>query len=184
MEERKDLLHYEDCYSISNLGRIKSKREKRSWAWEILRSHITTNGYPRVKLCVNGKRFYVAVHRLVAMTFITNTENKLTVNHINWIKTDNRVENLEWMTIKENTIHARDDLGISFKYWRDPKKVCQYTMDGTLVKVRDSINQASRGVSVAKKWIRLCIQWVARTARWFKWQLADQKETDYKKLVL
>lgn len=64
------------------------------------------NGYKRASLWNYGKRYKILVHRLVAETFIPNPKNKPCVNHINGIKTDNRIENLEWVTKSENTKHA------------------------------------------------------------------------------
>lgn len=68
--------------------------------------YIDKDGYPKCSLYVNGKKKHIFIHRLVAMAFIPNTENKPTVNHINGIKTDNRLCNLEWATHKEQRIHA------------------------------------------------------------------------------
>lgn len=64
------------------------------------------NGYLRIGLYIDGKNKTYKLHRLVAQCFIANNDNKSSVNHINGIKTDNRVENLEWVTNSENSIHA------------------------------------------------------------------------------
>lgn len=72
----------------------------------ILKSHTAKTGYCFVSICHDGRIITASVHRLVATTFIPNPLNKPQVNHKNGIKTDNRVENLEWNTISENQKHS------------------------------------------------------------------------------
>ena len=74
---------------------------------KVLHQYKIEYGYLRVALCENGKQKRVFVHRLVAMKYIPNPHNLPQVNHKNGIKTDNRVENLEWCTASENQQHRR-----------------------------------------------------------------------------
>lgn len=73
---------------------------------KILCQHIGVTGYWRISLRCNNKSRQYFVHRLLASTFIPNPENKPQINHINGIKLDNRIENLEWCTNRENSLHA------------------------------------------------------------------------------
>ena len=66
----------------------------------------TSNGYLNIKLCKDRKRHTFQIHRLVALAFISNPECKKEVNHKNSIKIDNKLENLEWATPKENSQHC------------------------------------------------------------------------------
>lgn len=92
-------------YEASNLGRIK--RVQGIGAGKILQGTLD-RGYLYATLTIDSKSKFYYFHRLVAMTFLPNPENKRTVNHINGIKDDNRVENLEWATNSENLQHAWD----------------------------------------------------------------------------
>ena len=86
-------------YQISNLGRIKGPR-----GW-ILRPCTRRDGYLQVAIREDGKHKNMLAHRLVAMAWIPNLENKNEVDHINRVKTDNRVENLRWATRSENVLN-------------------------------------------------------------------------------
>ena len=97
MEEWKDVVGYEGLYEVSNLGRIRNKKRN------TMVTLLDNNGYHRVELWKNNKRRRYMLHRVVAQTWIPNDdETKTQVNHINEIKTDNRVENLEWCTASYN----------------------------------------------------------------------------------
>jgi len=97
------------AYSVSSLGRIKSDLNRKGFN-KILKHCVTKTCYPSVSLTSwnDGKKVIkrVSVHRLIALAFIPNPENKPCVNHINGNKKDYRIENLEWCTYAENAMHA------------------------------------------------------------------------------
>ena len=91
-----------DNYAISNLGNIKNIKKG-----NILTPYLNTNGYLTYTFCQNGVKKTFRLHRLVALYFIDNPNNLPYVNHKDGDKTNNKVENLEWCTAKENDTHAR-----------------------------------------------------------------------------
>ncbi len=112
----KDIKGFEGLYAITRDGRVWSYprmncpfAQLRTGRW--LNGSILKNGYLVYHLRIGGKHFYRTAHRLVAQTYISNYKKYKTVNHKNCIKTDNRVENLEWCSIQENLKH-RDKNGL------------------------------------------------------------------------
>ena len=116
----KPIKEYQGYYEVSNLGRVRSvtrkierttpsninKKSLYTYNGKLIPFWITKKGYCRCSLNIDGIKKNHLVHQLVAKAFIDNSENKKQINHINCIKTDNRVENLEWVTNYENYLHA------------------------------------------------------------------------------
>lgn len=120
----KDIPNYEGLYQASNLGKIKSLTRivnrrgntTRTVFEKILITMSDGKGYRLVNLNKLGVTKMYTIHRLILSTFVKNIENKPQVNHINGIKNDNRLVNLEWVTISENGFHAyKNGLQISAK---------------------------------------------------------------------
>ena len=99
----KDIPNYEGHYQASNLGRVKSFKLGKE---RILKPRLDRHGYYHVVFSKSGKVKKNKIHRIVMLAFVG--ESDLQVNHINGIKTDNRLENLEYCTPSENVRHAFD----------------------------------------------------------------------------
>ena len=139
-------------FKVSNKGSVKNNSNRE------LSLELTRNGYLRVTK--NNKHYLV--HRLVAQAFIPNPDNLPCVNHKNEDRTDNRVENLEWCTYSYNINYGSRNSKMS-------KKVNQLTLEGELVKVFDSIREASRYTGIPAPNILNCCKGNLNKTHGFKW---------------
>ena len=171
----KDVPNYED-YQISNLGRVKSLKRidalGRRVKEKILKLAINHKGYYKVPLCKNSKVRFYYVHRLVWEAFNKQIPENMQVNHINEIKTDNRLSNLNLLTPKENINYGT---GIERGHnklinGKCSKSVLQFTLDNILVKEYPSIQQVEREKGFAHSYIVKCCKGKIPTAYGFKWQ--------------
>lgn len=100
-ETWKDAIGYEGLYEVSNTGKVRRFNNKK-----ILKQRTNKNGYYRIQLSKKSKLKNHGVSRLVAQAFIPNPNNLPQVNHKNGLKFDNNINNLEWVSIKDNIIHS------------------------------------------------------------------------------
>lgn len=108
----RDVLGYEGFYKISNLGRLMSLNRTDKKGSNIIMKPYQSRGYFQVNLKVKGIRKMKHIHRLIAIAFIPNPENKPHINHIDGNKGNNSMSNLEWCTPQENVRHAYDILNV------------------------------------------------------------------------
>ena len=170
----KDVEGYEGIYKVSNYGRIKrlyrNKKEK------ILKSYIR-NGYYSVRLSKENKIKNFTVHRLIGKAFINNPNNYNTIDHINGIKTDNRLENLEWVTHKENTNRAwKKGLcnGNKGKFGIQSKKSIKIVQlkNGERINEFYGAYEAERATGIANSSINECCRNKRKTAGGYEWKYA------------
>lgn len=148
----KDIKGYEGLYKISNLGRIKSMYRRGGGG--ILKPNLAKNGYYTIGLRLKNKgikRFLI--HRLLALHFIDNPNNLPMVDHINRKRNDNRLENLHWVSVKENCLNSnRVYFSSSLEYTKEYNKTYNKYYYG----FRACVNKKSkRSKSLIK-----CVCWI------------------------
>lgn len=157
VEEWRDIAGYEGLYQVSNLGRVKSLNYGRTGKEKCLKPKYNGFGYLQARLCKNGETNYQYIHRLVLEAFVPNPETKPEVDHINRDRTDNRLENLRWVTSRENK-----DNGVSKSI------LCIETG-----KIYPSTMEAERQTGVNRANVISCCRGRYKTAGGYHWKYCD-----------
>lgn len=152
----RDIPGYEGYYQASNFGHIRSVRNNK-----VIAEEKSNAGYMLVSLSVNRIHKMVTVHRLVASAFIPNPNNLRDVNHKDGDKTNNNLENLEWVSHSENIKHAYQRLG---KKTNGVSVICVETGQRY-----DSCKDASNQTGINISSINHAINGMAKSAGGFRW---------------
>lgn len=163
---RKEFLSLDETHIVNMNGVVirsaySNIKKKRTYEDKTLKARVGTNGYSIA--CYSGACKFM--HRIIAEKFIPNPANKSEVNHINGIKTDFRIENLEWVTRTENQIHSWDKLNRKATWqsktgfdFHDSKRraVNKFDVDGNFITQYGSLRFAAH----AHGWHRYTVQWI------------------------
>lgn len=169
---------YEGLYKVSNWGRILSLNYRNTGKPGLMTPFDTGCGYLQVQLSKNGETKNCFVHRLVATVFLENPDNKPEVNHKDEDKTNNRVENLEWVwhidNINHGTRNERAGKAISkaMTNGKLSKRVLQLSLDGELIKEWPSTSECGRN-GFNQSLVCLCCQGKRKTHKGFRFMYKD-----------
>lgn len=180
LEIWKDIYGCDGFFQVSNLGNVRVLehvhhcRRNRSFLirGRTLPKVKMNTGYLGAHIRRNNRPKLVNIHRLVAQAFIPNPQNKPTVNHIDFDRKNNRVDNLEWCTHAENNSHSRN----SGRPRKVPKvttalykPVLQLDLEGRVIKRYASIKQADRETGIPSTIIVRCAKGKLKATKGFKW---------------
>lgn len=180
----KQVKGFEGLFEVSNFGRVKrlpytlignTKGFKKSYVryfkGGVLKGTVCKNGYCRVTLAKNGETHYCHVHRLVAEAFIPNPENLPFVNHIDEVRTNNRVDNLEWCSCQYNNTYKDARKRFAEAYSRNHSyPIKMLTLSGKLVQTFPSIKEAAKAVGVTANTVYRAIVKERKTAAGHIWE--------------
>lgn len=166
MEEWRDIPTFEGLYQVSSLGRIKrlsmikKSRSKmgrtfyRTLPERITKGRRDKDGYLTITISnlENRQRAY-KIHRLVAMAFIPNPQNLPQINHINGIRDDNRVVNLEWCDARYNQYHAHHLSPLTKSYYNQ-KSVIVYNSQIKPIRIFSTLSKAAKWLGITKQALR------------------------------
>lgn len=176
----KDVKEYQGVYQVSNTGKVRRlKGSPRTKENRILVNKTKSNGYKFVCLSIESLYKYYHVHRLVAEAFIDNPENKKYVNHIDCDKSNNNVENLEWVTAKENSEHARKNVIFNYNNKtgidnKATKQIVQKDLDDNYLYFWDCVKSISNYYDIAETAIsRACVK--NSVSIGFMWEYIDKE---------
>lgn len=160
---------FEDNYEVSNFGRIRNSATKK-----VLVVTPDKRGYVAARLSVHNVKYSIKMHRAVAIAFIPNPNGKPQVNHIDGNKSNNNVENLEWVTNGENQKHAfKMGLNrVTGKAGRQKIPVAKIdTKTGNIIETYKSINDAARANNTYGQNIRKALLGMRKTVANYKWKV-------------
>lgn len=168
----KDVEGYEGHYQVSNFGRVRRIRTR------LLQPGKNKQGYSIVVLCVGEQRRTVLVHRLVAKAFVPNPRNVDVVNHLDEQPSNNRADNLEWCTLKENTNYGtsiqRMSESLKRYYKNHPPHNAKPVRCVELDIVYPTAAEAEKRLGISRKQISACVTGIHHTAGGYHWEFADK----------
>lgn len=164
----KTIEDYPD-YEVSDAGKVRNKNTHK-----VLKYRRSAQGYDRVRLYKDKIGKNMLVHRLVATAFIPNEERFPVVNHKDEDVTNNNVSNLEWCSTGYNNTYGSAQIKRSKS---NSKRVCQYDVDGKLIRVFDSLKEASAILHLQESHISRCCNGLRKRTGGFMWSFA--KGGDY-----
>jgi hypothetical protein len=180
MEIWKDVVGYEGLYQVSNLGRLKSP-PKKGHKGCIMKPSIKKDGYVRIQLIKCSKYKTLYVHRIVAEAFLQHDSERNEVNHIDGNKSNNKLENLEWVTSKQNIEHSiktglRKSSGMKGRFGKlspKSKSILQLSACGKVIRKWDSISDAARELRCSPQSICSVLSGRKKSCKGYLWEYAD-----------
>ena len=161
----KDIPNYEGLYQASNLGNIRSLKNR--WGNRIeprlVKQQKTKKGYKRVRLSKKNKSKTFMVHRIIYITFIKDIENGLEINHKDFNRENNKINNLEMITHTNNVRYSK------------AKPIIQLSLNNEYIRKWDCIRDVEKEIGIDHRQICSCLLGKQKTCHGYKWKY---KESD------